>query len=135
MMFFYSLSLFITVFSLCMLRRPLKKSHKKAVCFFKHNGFVDFTQTKNRCIVRFHLDEMKAGRHNATINPHGDLRLGCQLSDSSFALGDINVQKNNWCTDSIVVNADINDMIGRSLVISNEDDKICSVIGISNQSA
>ena len=123
---------------------------KKAVCVLTNNqynikGCILFTEIQNTIKIEINLTGIPEGKHGFHIHEYGDLREGCKSLCKHFNpynnvhggidsknrhvgdLGNLYFDKNNKCNNVIYDNriklSGKNNIIGRSVVIhENEDD-------------
>lgn len=135
-----------------LITKRIKTAHLKkcdrAICVFdaefsKIRGHVlieaiDIGFTKFTC----NISNLLPGKHGFHIHEKGDLREKCKNACAHYNpdkcvhgsakstirhkgdLGNILADDNHECTDTIVANVDINEIIGRSIVIHEKEDDL-----------
>ena len=122
------------------------KIHGKAICVLSDLGVINFTQvSNNKTLVECNLtcdESVSPGLHGLHVHKCGDLSDGCASTCSHYNpegtvhggatgtkrhrgdLGNINVLSNGKCQDSFIVNVNVDEIIGRGLILHEGEDDL-----------
>ena len=122
-----------------------RRKSKAAVCVITHGyltGYVELESVGNMTRFTCHIKGFKRdGKHGMHVHAKGDLREGCNSTCSHYNpqkeshgepvgahrhrgdLGNI-VVENRECHDTVLAEIDVDEIIGRSLLVHKDEDNL-----------